>query len=51
MLQLYHEMEQIGWDGTARPREARRQSGGEWPETLAETSDTYKGEPYLGPWR
>lgn len=50
-LQLYHEMEQIGWDGRPRPREARRPPHGEWPETLAETGDTYKGEPYLGPWR
>jgi catechol 2,3-dioxygenase-like lactoylglutathione lyase family enzyme len=51
VLQLYHEMEQIGWDGRPRPRELRSRPRGEWPETLAETSDTYKGEPYLGPWR
>lgn len=50
-LQLYHEMEQIGWDGSPRPMRQRRLAHAEWPETLEETADSYAGEPYLGPWR
>jgi catechol 2,3-dioxygenase-like lactoylglutathione lyase family enzyme len=50
-LELYAYMEQIGWDGRPRPREERRQvDGGPWPEALAPLSDTYQGEPFLGPW-
>ena len=50
-LQLYYYMEQVGWDGRPRPKEQRRiQTNGEWPETLEPLSDTYQGEPYLGPW-
>lgn len=50
-LQLYHEMEQVGWDGLPRPLEERRPPVTPWPEVLDPTSDTYSGEPYLGPWR
>ena len=50
-LQLYHEMEQVGWDGLPRPLEERRPPVTPWPEVLEPTSDTYAGEPYLGPWR
>ena len=25
-------------------------AGEEWPETLEPMSDTYNGEPFLGPW-
>ena len=50
-LKLYYYMEQVGWDGKPRPRELRRRvSNGEWPETVEPMSDTYEGEPYLGPW-
>ncbi|MBI4488282.1 MAG: VOC family protein [Deltaproteobacteria bacterium] len=50
-LQLYYYMEQVGWDGRPRPKELRRPvSHGEWPEVLDPMSDTYQGEPYLGPW-
>jgi len=50
-IQLYFQMEQIGWDGKARPADQRRRvEAGRWPETLDATSDTYAGEPYLGPW-
>lgn len=51
-LQLYHQMEQIGWDGKPRPKESRRKSSlnGEWPETIEADSDAYRGEPYFGPW-
>ncbi len=49
-IQLYYGMEQIGWDGRPRPKELRRPTNGEWPESLAAVSDTYGGEPFLGPW-
>ena len=50
-LQLYYYMEQIGWDGRPRPKEQRRKvKGGEWPDTLEPLSDSYMGEPFLGPW-
>lgn len=50
-LKLYYYMEQVGWDGKPRPKELRRPvSNGEWPETVEPMSDTYEGEPFLGPW-
>jgi len=50
-IKLYYYMEQVGWDGKPRPKESRRQvASGEWPETLEPMSDTYNGEPFLGPW-
>src|SRR5258706_13909813 len=53
VLQLYPEMEQIGWDGRPRPRSQRRKAPrlDAWPQTLEGTSDAYRGEPFLGPWR
>ncbi|TAJ79234.1 extradiol dioxygenase [bacterium] len=50
-LQLYYYMEQVGWDGKPRPKELRRKPvHGEWPAALEPMSDTYHGEPFLGPW-
>lgn len=50
-IQLYYYMEQIGWDGRPRPQSARRQvDPRQWPEALEPLSDTFKGEPFLGPW-
>jgi len=50
-LKLYYYMEQVGWDGKPRPKSLRRAApGGEWPETVEPMSDTYEGEPFLGPW-
>jgi catechol 2,3-dioxygenase-like lactoylglutathione lyase family enzyme len=50
-LQLYHAMEQVGWDGRPRPQAERRAAAdGDWPETIEATSDAYCGEAYLGPW-
>lgn len=50
-IQLYYYMEQVGWDGKPRPPEARRQvDPARWPEALEPMSDTFKGEPFLGPW-
>ncbi len=50
-IQLYYYMEQVGWDGRVRPKSERRQvDPGNWPDTLAPLSDTFGGEPFLGPW-
>jgi hypothetical protein len=50
-LQLYCAMEQIGWDGKARPKELRRPlKMSDWPDSLDGDGDVYLGEPFLGPW-
>ena len=50
-IKLYYYMEQVGWDGKPRPKELRRKVNHEnWPETIEPMSDTYEGEPFLGPW-
>ena len=49
-VELYYYMEQVGWEGRPRPWEERRRVvPGEWPEVLEPLSDTYDGEPFLGP--
>jgi catechol 2,3-dioxygenase-like lactoylglutathione lyase family enzyme len=50
-IQLYCAMEQVGWDGKAKPKELRNAKKlGEWPETLDASSNAYAGEPFFGPW-
>ena len=50
-LELYFYMEQLGWDGRPRPIESRRTADPKnWPEILEPLSDTYTGEPFIGPW-
>jgi hypothetical protein len=49
-IQLYHYMEQVGWDGKVRPAAQRRPVDAKWPETLEALPDSFEGEPYLGPW-
>ena len=50
-VQLYTNMEQVGWDGQPRPASMRPQvNTANWPETLEATSDTYTGEVFQGPW-
>ncbi|HWH77151.1 MAG TPA: VOC family protein, partial [Candidatus Binatus sp.] len=50
-LELYYYMEQLGWDGKPRPKELRRKvDPNHWPEMLEALSDTYSGEPFIGPW-
>jgi len=49
-VQLYFQMEQIGWDGQARPRESRsRVPFGHWPKQVESLPDTYTGQVFLGP--
>jgi catechol 2,3-dioxygenase-like lactoylglutathione lyase family enzyme len=50
-IQLYHAMEQIGWEQKPRPKELRHpRRFGEWPEVLETDFNSYLGEPFLGPW-
>ena len=50
LIQLYAYMEQVGWDGKPRPTSQRREVvPGVWPDTLETVSDSYMGEPFLGP--
>ena len=49
-IELYYYMEQVGWDGRARPASERRNTTGAWPDSLEPMSDTYNGEPFQGPW-
>jgi hypothetical protein len=49
-MQLYYSMEQIGWDGKPRPADQRRKVDNDaWPEMLDPLSDSFSGEPFLGP--
>jgi catechol 2,3-dioxygenase-like lactoylglutathione lyase family enzyme len=49
-LQLFHYMEQIGWDGRPRPADQRAAvDNAHWPQTLPAHSDSFAGEVYLGP--
>jgi catechol 2,3-dioxygenase-like lactoylglutathione lyase family enzyme len=51
LIQLYYYMEQIGWDGKPKPAHLRRKiDNNAWPETVQALSDTFNGEPFLGPW-
>jgi hypothetical protein len=50
-IQLYFQMEQVGWDGRTRPRSERAPlPRSAWPKVVEGRSDTFLGEPYLGPW-
>jgi len=50
VIQLYYYMEQVGWDGSVRSHQQRREvTPGVWPEVLDPMSDTYAGETFWGP--
>ncbi len=50
-VQFYYYMEQIGLEDKPRPASQRRKvTPGEWPEAIEPLSDTFMGEPFLGPW-
>jgi hypothetical protein len=43
-------MEQIGWDGKPRPASMRPEiDNAKWPVSVEGHSDTFMGEPFLGP--
>ena len=49
-FQLYYYMEQIGWDGKPRPAQLRpKVDNANWPASVAGLSDSFLGEPFLGP--
>ncbi len=48
-IQLYWSMEQVGWDGKPRPASQRRKLAKQWPEAVEAQSDSFAGEPFLGP--
>ena len=49
-VQLYYYMEQVGWDGRPRPAGSRPVIDNDhWPDTVAGMSDSFLGEPFLGP--
>ena len=50
-IQLYFDMEQVGWDGQPRPaaeRDPMRRA--DWPDMIEARADTYMGETFMGPW-
>jgi catechol 2,3-dioxygenase-like lactoylglutathione lyase family enzyme len=50
-IQLYHAMEQIGWDGKPKPKDLRTpRTIANWPDVLEADANAYLGEPFLGPW-
>jgi len=50
-IQLYHAMEQIGWEARPKSKTSRQaRTLSEWPEVLESDPNAYMGEPYLGPW-
>jgi catechol 2,3-dioxygenase-like lactoylglutathione lyase family enzyme len=50
-IQLYHAIEQVGFDGRPRSgRDRRTPAQGPWPEAIDYAPDAFMGEPYLGPW-
>lgn len=51
LVQLYSEMEQVGWDGRTRDPPLLPDLRPErWPPLIEPLSDTFAGEPFLGPW-
>lgn len=51
LIQLYHYMEHVGWDGRAKPADQRPVIDNDnWPQTIRAESDMFMGEVYLGPW-
>ena len=48
-IQLYHSMEQVGWDGRPRPAAQRRRVEPDWPQTIEGLPDAYADQTYQGP--
>jgi hypothetical protein len=48
-IELYHAMEQIGWDGRPRPAAQRRRAEADWPQTIEGSPDAYADQTLQGP--
>jgi catechol 2,3-dioxygenase-like lactoylglutathione lyase family enzyme len=48
-IQLFYAMEQLGWDGSRKPVEMRRETQLPWPETLDALEDSYADQNFMGP--
>jgi catechol-2,3-dioxygenase len=49
LIELYHAMEQIGWDGRPRLAAQRRRPQAQWPQTIDAVPDTYADQIMQGP--
>jgi catechol 2,3-dioxygenase-like lactoylglutathione lyase family enzyme len=49
LVQLYFQMEQIGWDGKPRPASQRRRPLSPWPEEIDGTADSFVDLTLQGP--
>lgn len=49
-IQLYYQMDQIGWDGCTREAVARPQHPDDWPASVVGRPDSYAGATFMGPW-
>jgi hypothetical protein len=49
LIELYHAMDQIGWDGRPRPAAQRPRAQAQWPQTLEALPDTYADQTLQGP--
>lgn len=51
LLQLYTELETVGWDGKPRPAASRSTiDNTAWPDVLENEDDVFSGQPFFGPW-
>jgi catechol-2,3-dioxygenase len=48
-IELYHAMEQVGWDGRPRPAGERRRIGSDWPQVIDGRPDDYLDQVLQGP--
>ena len=48
-IQIYSYMEQLGWQGTPRPRALHGRSLDQWPETVEAVSDSFADQQFMGP--
>jgi catechol 2,3-dioxygenase-like lactoylglutathione lyase family enzyme len=51
-VQLYWEMEQLGWEGRPKPQDQRRiwdANPETWPDHLSPQDDSFLGEVFMGP--
>lgn len=49
LVQLYFDMDCVGWDGKPKPRNAPPGSPRDWPENITGSADMYSLAPLMGP--